>query len=63
MRDGQIIPHDMSSAALKDAAAFDEATVASGLKLVKWMLGTNRVVSAGVLIRLFLGRVALQQRG
>ena len=31
------------------------ATVASDLKLAKWMLGTNLVVSTGILIRLFLG--------
>lgn len=52
-------------AAAEGIAAFENrlATVASDFKLVKWMLGTNLVVGTGVLIRLFLGRVALQQRG
>ena len=52
-------------AAAEEIAAFENrlATVASDFKLVKWMLGTNLVVGTGVLIRLFLGRVALQQRG
>ncbi len=56
---------EAAKAAAEEIAPFENrlATLASDLKLVKWMLGTNRVVSTGVLIRLFLGRVALQQRG
>ena len=48
---------DAAKAAAEEVAAFESrlATVALDLKLVKWMLGTNLVVSPGVLIRLFLG--------
>ncbi len=46
-----------AKAAAEKIAAFESrlVTVASDLKLVKWMLGTNLVVSTGVLIHLFLG--------
>ncbi|MXY54968.1 MAG: hypothetical protein F4Y41_01000 [Gammaproteobacteria bacterium] len=48
--------HEAVKAAAEEIAAFENrlATVASDLKLVKWMLATNAVVSSGVLIRLFL---------
>ena len=51
---------EAAKAAAEEIAAFESrlATVAPDLKLVKWMLGTNLVVSTGVLIRLLLGQVA-----